>query len=90
MLSLFNKRAPSSSARGVPSIRCGVAWTSLLGKFASPDFLLRTLSDDANARGTFLGSFSSVKHRSVQLLFYGSSTLGSDGSVFLRPQHSAL
>ncbi|KAI1718308.1 hypothetical protein DdX_06729 [Ditylenchus destructor] len=63
MLSLLNKRAPSSSLAGFAELAVGIAWTSLLRKFASPDFAPYSSSDDANARGTFPGSFNSDKHR---------------------------
>ncbi|KAI1710584.1 RCC1-like G exchanging factor-like protein [Ditylenchus destructor] len=87
----------STSARKVQVSRglfiglaVGIAWTSLLRKFASPDFAAYSPSDDANARGTFPGSFTSVNHRHFKLLFHGSSTLCSDGSILLCPQSSAL
>ncbi|KAI1690707.1 hypothetical protein DdX_22327 [Ditylenchus destructor] len=86
--SLLNKRAPSSSLAGFAGLAVGIAWTSLLGNFASPDFAPYSSSDDANARGTFPGSFNSVKHRRFKLLFHGSSTLGSDGSILQHPQSS--
>ncbi|KAI1730175.1 PIF1-like helicase domain-containing protein [Ditylenchus destructor] len=56
MPSLLNKRAPSSSDNSRSAV--GFACMCLLGKFASSDYPLHSSLDDANARGTFPGSFN--------------------------------
>ncbi|KAI1696562.1 PIF1-like helicase domain-containing protein [Ditylenchus destructor] len=78
MLSLLNKRALSSSLAGFAELAVGTAWTSLLGKFASPELLLLSPLDDANAPAHFLAFYVNPincrKHKaSLHALFPGSS-----------------
>ncbi|KAI1699080.1 hypothetical protein DdX_17549 [Ditylenchus destructor] len=97
--SLLNKRAPSSSLAGFAGLAVGIAWTSLLGNFASSDFSLPPSLDDANARGTFPGSFNSINHRNSMLLSWlfnlllhwlGSSAFSSYSSLFAFIKNRAL
>ncbi|KAI1700588.1 hypothetical protein DdX_16618 [Ditylenchus destructor] len=78
MLFSFNKRALSSSLAGFAELAVGTAWTSLLGKFASPELLLLSPLDDANAPAHFLAFYVNPincrKHKaSLHALFPGSS-----------------
>ncbi|KAI1694547.1 hypothetical protein DdX_20058 [Ditylenchus destructor] len=73
MLFSFNKRALSSSLAGFAELAVGTAWTSLLGKFASPELLLLSPLDDANAPAHFLAFYIRLIVANTELLFMLSS-----------------
>ncbi|KAI1718193.1 PIF1-like helicase domain-containing protein [Ditylenchus destructor] len=77
MLSLLNKRALSSSLAGFAELAVGTAWTSLLGKFASPELLLLCPLYDANAPAHFLAIYIrlTVANKNLFFLFMDNSSL---------------
>ncbi|KAI1696924.1 PIF1-like helicase domain-containing protein [Ditylenchus destructor] len=77
MLSLLNKRALSSSLAGFDELAVGIAWTSLLGKFASPELLLLCPLDDANAPAHFLAFYIrlTIANKNLFFMFMDNSSL---------------